>query len=719
MIFSNNNVKSALSFFLGAALLVSCSENNKPAVRGTDSSTFYVNELKKVGFVAVGEPNQQGKYNTKLLSLEACMKDMAQTNSLSNLKFEVVAGDVVMEKQTDYNGCVQWQELIEFDPDYDDKDVIMNRSLAAKESHSGSYKFTFTVNPIKDEVSGLIRNGNFTETATASAVSFKLQQFVVSGAEQTSSDSNVIHVKIASRIENKFQSRISRQTEIETLGLESKGVDFHNLKIDQSLNLIFPYRYYTRFSVSLLKQRLDGIAGELIKKGDFKFYLVVLKENADITNPKVEDVLSGTEFSASPRGDAGLITVPIVLNFNNVTSITNRVNILFTAVSLDRPARFVDQNFEGFANGLVANVDLAVKLVPNSASAQQVYEAYVKQQTEVDKLKAPIAESLGKAGLELIGNPKVKYEIKDAPNSPARSVVVDFRDVIPHLSDSKGLSVAEKVAACAAYFQGKIASLADVEYQTCLSKPDSVIEASVSEIVENVDTDVSSAPAVMDTEVLNMTSTFEISSAKATGNGNNVTSEIAGKAKVKYGFPKLIEKISGWLTGLTPELEVSASVGGNAYLSHSKDNKQVDQTVARVGKVRSLTSLPIVISMNAKTAKCMVINKRVPAETSYSRYYCMPAQSVKKTEYYYLVDYNKADKTSVVIDQYSGIVNPFHMLVRGKGTYTSLKETLTNNGNITTFYIDKIDDKKLEDPSNYMTQEAPLVLSSRRNLISK
>ncbi len=732
MIFSNNNskalknVKSALGLFLSAALVVSCNENNTPAVKGANNATFYVDTLNKVGFVAVGEPNNQGKYNKKLLSLEACMKDNAQTNSLSNLRFDVVAGDVAMEKKTDYRGCVQWQELIEFDPDDDVKNVIMNRSLSAKESHSGSDQFMFTVNPIKDDVSGIIRNGTYTDTtaSSASSVTFKLQQFAVSEAEPTKGTSNVIYVKIASRLQTKSLSRIARQTEIETLNLESKGVDFYNLKLDQNLNLVFPYKYYTRFSISLLKQSLDGLAGDIIKKGDFKFYLLVVKENADITNPQLDDVLGATEFSASPRGDAGLITVPIVLNFSNVTSITNRVNFLFTAMSLDTPARFTEQNFEGFANGLVANKDLAIKLVPNTFSTQALYDSYVKLQQDALGFKAPIAESLGKAGLELVGNPFVKYTVKEAPSLPAVEKLIDLRKVVENMGDTQAaLNFDEKRAICSAYYQAKIKAVDDPEYQSCLVNPAAVLEASVSEIVDSVDPNVGSTPSVMDVETLNMTSTFEVSDVVDHGNGKTVDAAVEGNVSVGWSptstlwWQWAVNKIAKWATGFSAGLDVKASLGGKMYGSYKTEKRQTDTNDGKITKVKELTSLPIAITMNAKVTKCMVIAKKVAG--SFSRYFCLPAKDAARTEYYYLIDYTRVDKTNSVVDIYSGIVNPFHMLVRGKESYTSLKETLTSTGSITTFFVGKIDEKRLQNPESYMTQAAPMVLKSQRNLLSK
>ena len=45
MIFSNKQVKGLLGLFLSAGLLISCSENNEPQVKGSNNSTFYVDAL--------------------------------------------------------------------------------------------------------------------------------------------------------------------------------------------------------------------------------------------------------------------------------------------------------------------------------------------------------------------------------------------------------------------------------------------------------------------------------------------------------------------------------------------------------------------------------------------------------------------------------------------------------------------------------------------------
>lgn len=737
MIFSNNSAKSVIGFFVGAGLLVSCSENKSLKATADGKATFIIEKVEApADFIAVGEPNNQGKYSQKLLPLQACIKDHAESNSVSRIRFDIVAGDATIEKVTDHRGCLQWQELIEFDPDDEAKNIMMSRTIVARESHAGSTKVVFTVNPIAGTFKDLTLNGTYVENqAIANPVSFKVQQFAAGSNQGTETkDNKVIYVKIENRLGGRT-SRMSRQTEIETLNLESKGVDFYNLKMDQNLNLIFPFKYYTRFSISLIRQQIEGIAGEAIKRGNFRFYLVALKENVDLKAPAASDILAAVEFDATPRGDAGLITVPVTLNLSNVTAITNRVNFLFTVVSTDSPARFEDQTFEGFHNGLSAGSDLAIKLYPSDASAALAYQEHVKHELQAKKAaKISMSASLAAAGAVQVTNPLVKYTVKEALAAAPVTKVIDLKTVVEKLEERKSLNLDEKRAVCSAYYQAKISSIDDLNYQNCLNSPAQHLEASVTEFVESVDPDVTSDPMVLDVEKFNMTSEFKVGKTVEHGNGNSWDSSVDGKVGLGYsvgndkvGDPpkpgsiiaKIIAKLISYTTGISPVLEMNASIGGKAYVSRDAKVSQVDANNASITVDRTLTSIPLVITMNAKTTKCMVILKKAPAANAFSRYFCTATKDESRTEYYYLVDYTRVDKTNVVMDVNSGVTNPFHLLVRGTETYKSLRETLTSKGKITTFYISRIDEKKLEDPSHFMTQEAPMVLSAQKNLMSR
>ena len=318
MIFSNNNSRSLLGFFLSTGLLISCSENNSPQVKGANNSTFYVDTLT-AKFTTVGEPNAQGKQNKKLLSFEACLKDNAQTNSVSNLKFDIVAGDVSAAKTSDYRGCLLWQELIEFEPDAEVKNLFMTRNVVATQSHTGTEKVVFSVNPYKDTFD-FNRQGSTGGPVANGPVTYKLKDLKANSVSNYDYD---IYVKINEDV-NSLLSPIRRQAEVTALRLDYRSIDYANIEVDSKMNLTFPYTYKTSLSMDLIRQDLGDITAEKIKRGNFKFNLVFLKEMTQVKDPKPSDVVAAVTWTAKPRGDAGLIEVPINVKFSNVPALSSR-----------------------------------------------------------------------------------------------------------------------------------------------------------------------------------------------------------------------------------------------------------------------------------------------------------------------------------------------------------------------------------------------------------
>lgn len=640
------------------------------------------------GFISVGEPNSQGKYSQKLLPLQACIKDQAGLNAVGGLRFSIVAGNATIEKTTDHRGCLQWQELIDFDPESEAKNIMMARTIVAGELNSNSAKLVFSINPILETFKDLtLLNDTFIESAdVAISVSFKVVPFSTTSSYITvPNDNKVIYVKVENQLEIP-SSRIAQQLEIVTLNLESKGVDLYNVKIDQNLNVIFPHKYYTRFSIQSVKQKLEGIVSKTIKRGNFRFYLVTLKENANLKAPQGGDILSAVEFDATPRGAAGLITVPIVLNFKNATAITNRVNFLLSVVSIDSPTSIENQSFEGFVNGLASGADLKFNLYPSDASALKAYQISVESALQNDRAKISIAKSLTESGLIPVRNPLVKFDLKKTKGVSTPAQIVDLKAVIK-LRTAQSLLLDEKRAVCSAYYQERILSIDDVGYQNCLKFPAQHLKASITEFVESVDPNVSSEPLILDLEKLMMTAGFKVGQSEEKKNTNSTS------------------------------IQLNAQIGGNVYVSNSVE---YSSRAALVSSEKILTSLPVMISMKAKTTKCLIISKREdPINGGFTRFYCNPVQEVNFSEYYYLVESVRSEKTYSVIDDYSGVAIPFSMLVRGKETYSFLKEILTNKKSIATLMMSKIDEKKLEGPASYLTQEGPHVLSTRKNIMNQ
>ncbi|MCB0368487.1 MAG: hypothetical protein KDD45_03365 [Bdellovibrionales bacterium] len=740
---------------LGLGGLISCSENSKPQVQNENGATFYVDTVTSKSFSIVGEPDSQGLYNTKLLSLEACLKDNAGTNSVSSQQFKLSAGDISVEKQTDLKGCIRWNEVVEFNPNAPVV-VQMNRSIQGVKDHSGADQFAFSINPNSDSGNfSFIGRTNDQISVTDSSISYKTKSITTQSLKMTPD----FYVDTTSSLTKSIVSPIGLQTEVETLNLESVGIDYYNLQIDNQLNLSFPYRYNTRFSISLLNQQLTGLTADVIKRGYFKFNLVVLRENADLSAPEAKDVLSATEFEASPRGAAGLITKSIVLPFSNITAVSNRAYFVMTISSMDVPALFADQSFEGVVNQIDSNEDLAIKLLPSAASAKSLVQEFVQKRIKAtteemnsEKLFAKINEVLPKelGQIEAVANPEaVKYEtIPFKVSDKADAQTVDLTKTILNLKEGHTLTVTEKRAMCAAFFQGKYkTNPKDVSYyygyQTCLDNPSSWIDASVFELVQKVDSDAETFPNMLNQETLEMTAKFDFSSSQKNSNGTSVDAEAGGKLGVTAGLEVkkdliaggflgkiakyLLEKIVGLKIDSSTGANVSlnAEIGGKVFGAYATENVKNESNSATLTHTRKLVSTPFVVNMNVTEKKCAVISMVAKQRTAEnikkypSRYFCTESYKQSRTENYYLMDAEKVEKSNVVIDKHSGVLNSFHILVRGSDTYTSLKEKLVSKGSFYKFYVGELNKDLLDDPSNLMTQAGPLVMDVRDNLISK
>src|SRR5690242_13386708 len=122
MISYKTSFRFALSLFTVYASL-GCV--NRDAHVTKDGATFYVDTL-----TATGSPNQlnaNDAVNQKFMNMTACLKDNAMTSVIMNVNFSIRAGNVDVVKKTDDRGCLIWQELFEYDPTDNEKQIAMTR----------------------------------------------------------------------------------------------------------------------------------------------------------------------------------------------------------------------------------------------------------------------------------------------------------------------------------------------------------------------------------------------------------------------------------------------------------------------------------------------------------------------------------------------------------------------------------------------------------------
>tara|TARA_B110001454_G_scaffold219179_1_gene250858 strand:+ start:150784 stop:152949 length:2166 start_codon:yes stop_codon:yes gene_type:complete len=721
MIFSRNKVKSLLGVFLSAGLLISCSENNEPQVKGANNSTFYVDALT-AKFATVGEPNAQGKQSKKLISFEACLKDNAQTNSVSNLKFDIVAGEAAATKVSDYRGCLVWYELVDFDPDAEVKNIFMSRDVKATESHSGTEKLVFWVNPHKDTFE-FNRHGTAGAAMQSAPISYKLSRDV-----KTSSLAGYdydIYVKINEDV-NSLLSPIRRQAEITSLRLDFRNIDYTNIEVDSKMNLTFPYTYKTSLAMDLIRQDLGNITAEKIKRGNFMFNLVFLKDMAKVDKPSASDVVAAVQWSARPRGDAGLIEVPISVKFSNIAALSSRMNVLLTITSLDTPALFADQSYDGIVNGISANDNLDISLIPNENSARDLLEKYEAEKAQKPVRNLTAKQVLESEGFEAVSSAAVKFSSSKGFFSKPTESTVDLAKVVENLGENQQLTDVEEKAVCAAFFLGKMQGN-EKAYKDCLNSPNRVLNAEIREFANSVDGKPSNI-SFGRTENLKISAAFELAQGSSKTSGYNLDANIGGNidAGATAGIGALIP-VPKAPVKTDVGIGVKLGLGGKAYTAKALEKSEKGTKAVSISSTEAVSSQPIAVTLDLTTTKCLLVvaNQNYVASTKAgampkAKYLCSKnALKGQRTEYFFLLNHQRVDGNSAVTDMHSAVVNPLRMLVRGQRPYEFLKGILTSEKFSYKLLVGMNADQVTEDPTNFVTQEAPMMLSSTRKVVLK
>ena len=245
-----------------------------------------------------------------------------------------------------------------------------------------------------------------------------------------------------------------------------------------------------------------------------------------VKDPKPSDVVAAVTWTAKPRGDAGLIEVPINVKFSNVPALSSRMSVLLTITSLDTPALFADQTYDGVVNSISTNENLDIALIPNESNARDLIEKY-----ETEKAQKPVKNLFAKQvieseGFELIKSPFVKFMKPEVFSKPL-PVEVDLALVVENFGENGELKRSEAQALCAAYFQQKISSAMDARYTACLNNPSQVLRAEIREFVESVNSKPSNI-SFGRTENMKITAAFELSQGSSVTAGYDLEGSIAG-----------------------------------------------------------------------------------------------------------------------------------------------------------------------------------------------
>lgn len=697
--------------FLGAT---SCSEKDKPKTEGTNEASFMIDpkESSEYDFTPSGERNSSGVYYQKLLSLKICLKDIAESKTIAKSQFKVIAGKVSVVKVTDAFGCFMWKEELEFDPMNDDKTVFMSRRIEAVGNHIGGVDFEYSVNPSQEKGKVVIYPGQKSnEDGESASLLYKSSGITKIAGKNFSYD---VHVNIDGEVndqktkdENKSASQ--NKTLISSLDLNYRSLDYQNISVDRYLNLVLPYSYTTSFSISFLKQKQAQVTEEKIRKGNFIFHLVFARALSSGAVPQVRDIYSAVQFKGSPSGDQGIINVPVTLTFDNIPALSSRMSVFLTVTSVDQPALFEDQTYEGVVNGISANQKLQIALNSTDVSARQLY-ANVKSNRISDGQGsiAKVLEALKNEGFWVVEQSRLSFT-----RTNAEQVTVDLSKLVADARDEKSLDAVELEALCEAIFHGTTDKIADKVYHKCLRDPKGVLVAKTHEYVSSLN-GITGGPWIGQTETFVLSSKMSINKEK--------TNEVGANRKVGFSFDQ--SDLDLGLFGLNKfgVSKIKYGVEGGMWTAVGTVTNMKDESTLQNVSSDYLMSQQVVVEIDVQLQKCLLVsvNKKAREELKDSsfaaeRAICADGLREKRKEQYFFIQQTKKDMASNgFVDTNAQELNPVRiMMIRGNKIYDSFMSVVRSKNVIEWAMMDQ----RKDEMTTFLTEEAPMMLSAETKMI--
>lgn len=137
-------------FVIATSIALSACSLPKPEATKQDGKTaanFYIAKTE-VRFINSNLDPQSNLITGKVMQIQVCLKDSAYEKTILNQQFEVQLKNRTLSQNVDVNGCISWNETLDFDVTKPAKFIEIKRLIAAKNSKSkGSVEAVFYVNP--------------------------------------------------------------------------------------------------------------------------------------------------------------------------------------------------------------------------------------------------------------------------------------------------------------------------------------------------------------------------------------------------------------------------------------------------------------------------------------------------------------------------------------------------------------------------------------------
>lgn len=148
-------VEVTLGASLLSSILVACSMPKPQSREGNqDAATFYVDK-SEISFTSQTLHPKISLPLSKTFTINACIKDLKLQKSVLNNDFHVV-GESDKKITSDANGCLNWNETVEYNHLAPARYIEMKRSIEAHGFHKGHRTVRFAINPWEDSALSLL-----------------------------------------------------------------------------------------------------------------------------------------------------------------------------------------------------------------------------------------------------------------------------------------------------------------------------------------------------------------------------------------------------------------------------------------------------------------------------------------------------------------------------------------------------------------------------------
>lgn len=504
-------------------VLISCGKKDDHLSNPDSTATFFVDkEVKLAGKVLVSRDAQQ-KPIQKDFKIVACMKDNAMLSPVQFVDFAVQAGDIEIQKTSDFLGCIIWDEQIKFNGLDNEDELLVVRKIKALNGHAGSVSVELSINPWSTEDTVTVADLRYDEALKAKArpnsVQYSLSTFQSAGCvdsnkgncEKAPSFAMAVVKTLSALSDDSSDLPTKTKMRLDAIQWQFLGHDYSAYEITDTLNLKVAHLYRIRISPQFIRENFNGKQiFETISSGKVKFSIAILKDNIkplESDNYKASDVLSTSEFIGEMID--GVMVADVTLKFQDLAPLTGRTYLLLSSSSLPGYIQFRDGNYISPVGPLGAAT--TISLVPSKWNAETLHKnnlAMISSQENKRKSMGNLEYFKTASGFISIPSSLV-ISTRGGAQSVGQILLNGLES-----SKSQDIDYAAKSAICRYLVQDKNygASLCDKDFID-------LINFRKREIVESITNPVPTREGVTLSEDLNVNMNYLVQNEKNVGNG--------------------------------------------------------------------------------------------------------------------------------------------------------------------------------------------------------